>query len=112
MIAFTSRYTADIKNLYPPFFSLCVINTMASFHLLGYSYFVDGISINNDPFWGYFGISQDGSFTQFMYMSLLLSLGLFISSVFITKLYEPVIPAAVANIEPILNTYFLELMYV
>ena len=47
-----------------------------------------------------------------MYMSLLISLGLFISSVFITKLYEPVIPAAVANIEPILNTYFLELLYV
>ena len=63
MIAFNSRFPADIKNLYPPFFSLCVINTMASFHLLGYSYFVDGISINNDPFWGYFGISQDGSFT-------------------------------------------------
>jgi hypothetical protein len=33
------------------------INLMASINVGLYSYFVDGISLNNDPFWGYFGLS-------------------------------------------------------
>ena len=34
-------------------------------------------------------------------MSFILSLGLFMSSIFITKLFEPVIPASSALFEPI-----------
>jgi hypothetical protein len=45
-------------------------------------------------------------------MSLLLSLGLFSSSVFITRLYEPVIPACSANLELMLNIFWLNALKV
>ena len=73
------------------------------------AYFLNGCSLSLDTYWGYFGIITEGNVTNYMYliykinryMAFILSLGLFTSNIFITKLYEPVVPASSALFEPI-----------
>ncbi len=51
-----SKYTMDIKNIYPPFLSMFIISNLLCFKIAVYSYFFDGCSWSIDKKWGFFGI--------------------------------------------------------
>lgn len=64
------------------------------------SYFLHGMSFIDSTFWGWFELFSSTHFSGFFYMSIILSLGNYISTLFISKLYEPIIPAISACFEP------------
>lgn len=76
--------------------------------MLMVSYFIDGTQIDFDSRWGWFGLFGNGKFMGFFYMSTMLSLGVFISSILISKLFEPIVPATSALFEPILTSILCE----
>lgn len=70
--------------------------------MLMVSYFIGGTELDFNTRYGWFGLFENGKFIGFFYMSTMLSLGVFISSILISKLFEPIIPASTALFEPII----------
>jgi hypothetical protein len=89
-----SKFTSDLKNYYPPFLSMLLVNIFNCIHMAFSCYFVNGSSFDFDSFFGIWSLFSQLHFSGFMYMAIILSLGQIISLVMITRLFpDPIIPA-------------------
>jgi hypothetical protein len=89
-----SVYTEDMKKYYPPFLSMLLVNTMVWINMMFSTYFFNGASFDYDPFWGIFSIVSQQHFAAFMYMAIILCMGLVISFVMISNLFpNAIIPS-------------------
>lgn len=89
-----SVYTADLKNHYPPYLSMLLVNSMVCINMMFSSYFFNGATFDYDPFWGIYSILSQKHFAAFMYMAIILCMGLVISFVMISNLFpDPIIPS-------------------
>jgi hypothetical protein len=73
------------------------------------TYFFNGLTFDTDPRFGWFSIFSQVHFAGFMYMSIVLCFGMFISFVLISKLFsDPILPALAMTLDPIIATILLE----
>lgn len=57
-------------------------------------YFFNGATFDFDSKWGVFALFTNAHFTNFLYMSFVLSMGTFISFVMVSKIFpDPIVPA-------------------
>lgn len=105
-----SKYTSDLRNYYPPFLSMLLVNSFNSMNLCASSFFFNGATFNFEPFWGVFSIFTQAHFAGFMYMAILLSLGQMISIVMISRMFpDPIIPALAMTLEPVFSSFIVQL---
>jgi hypothetical protein len=106
-----SRYNADLKEHYPPYLSMLLANIFVCLTMCLSTYFFNGATFDLDSFWGIWAIFSERHFGGFMYMSIILGLGLFLSLVMMTKLFDdPITPAVGMLFEPIISTILLDLV--
>lgn len=105
-----SVFTSDLKNHYPPYLSMLLVNSMVCINMMFTTYFFNGATFDYDTFWGIFSIVSQKHFAAFMYMAIILCMGLVISFVMISNLFpDPIIPSLAMAFEPALATLFLYL---
>lgn len=104
-----SKYTSDLRNYYPPFLSMFIVNIMICILMCFSSFFLQGCSFELDSFWGIWSLFSNLHFTGFMYMAIILSLGQLISIFMITRMFpDPIIPALAMTLEPFIATLILD----
>lgn len=79
--------TADMKNYYPPFLSMFLVNTLVMINMAFSAYFFNGATWDYDEAFGVFGIFSQIHFAGFMYMAIILCMGMLISFLMISKLF-------------------------
>lgn len=105
-----SKFTSDLRNYYPPFLSMLLVNIFNVVNLVLISFFFNGTSFDFDPFWGIFSVFTDTHFISFLYMAIVLAFGQMVSVVLVTKMFpDPIIPALAMTMEPFLACFFLDL---
>lgn len=106
-----SKYTSDLKNYYPPFLSMLIVNTSNCILMAFSCYFINGCDFNFDSFFGIWSLFSNLHFTGFMFMAIMLSLGQMISIFMITRMFpDPIIPALAMTLEPFVATFILDLV--
>ena len=106
----SSQYTSDLKNYYPPFLSMLLVNTFNCIHMGLSSFFFQGCSFDFNSFFGIWSLFTDQHFAGFMYMAIILSLGQIISLVMVTRMFpDPIVPALAMTLEPFIATLILDL---
>lgn len=106
-----SRYNADLKDHYPPYLSMLLVNIFVCINMCFSTYFFNGATFDLHSFYGVWAIFSELHFGGFMYMSIILGLGLFLSLVMMTKLFEdPITPAIGMLFEPIISTILLNIV--
>jgi hypothetical protein len=94
MMSQFSKYTSDLRNYYPPFLLMLLVNVFNVINITLISFFFNGASFDFDPFWGIFSVFTDTHFISFMYMAIVLAFGQMVSVVLVTKMFpDPIIPA-------------------
>jgi hypothetical protein len=104
-----SRYTSDMKSHYPPYLSMLLVNFFMCVNMAFSTYFFNGLTFDWHPRFGWFSIFSQEHFAGFMYMSIVLCFGMFVSFVLISKLFsDPILPALAMTLEPVVATILLE----
>jgi hypothetical protein len=104
-----SRYTSDMKSHYPPYLSMLLVNFFMCVNMAFSTYFFNGLTFDTDPQFGFFSIFSQVHFAGFMYMSIVLCFGMFVSYVLISKLFsDPILPALAMTLDPIIGTILLQ----
>jgi len=104
-----SRYTSDLKSHYPPYLSMFLVNIFMMINMAFSTYFFNGLTFDTDPRFGFFSIFSQAHFAGFLYMSIVLCFGMFVSSILISKLFsDPILPALAMTLDPVLATILLE----
>lgn len=89
-----SVYTSDLKNHYPPYLSMLIVNSLVCINMMFSTYFFNGLTFDYNPFWGFLSIFSQQHFAAFMYMAIILCMGLVISFVMISNLFpDTIIPS-------------------
>jgi hypothetical protein len=89
-----SAMAADLKSYYPPFLSMFLVNISVSFHVGLSAYLINGATFDRDTNFGMFGLLTQYHFVQFLYMAIILCLGMLVSFTAIARLFtSPIIPA-------------------
>ncbi|CAD8092366.1 unnamed protein product [Paramecium primaurelia] len=109
ILAELSKANQDLRSVFPPFLANFCVAFFVCLNMCMVSFFMDGTSINFDSRWGWFGLFQNGKFMGFFYMSTMLSIGVFISSILISKLFEPIVPATAALFEPVITAILCDI---
>jgi hypothetical protein len=110
MMSQFSKYTSDLRNYYPPFLSIFLVNLFNVFHLCLIVYFFNGGSFDFESYWGIFSIFTDEHFVSFMYMAIVLSFGQIISVFLVTRMFpDPIIPALALTLEPFIASFIVQL---
>lgn len=100
-----SKFTSDIKEYYPPYLLLFLSNLFTCIFMVFSGYFFNGATFDFNSQWGVFALFSDAHFTNFLYMSIVLTMGTFISFVMVAKIFtDPVVPAIAMTLEPIFST--------
>ena len=103
--------TSDLKNYYPPYLSMTLVNIIICFNMALSAYFFNGATFDFESRYGVFSIISDFHFAGFFYMAIVLCMGLFLSFAMVSKLFpEPIIPALAMVFEPIISTFILNLV--
>jgi hypothetical protein len=110
MMAEFSKYTSDLRNYYPPFLSMFIVNTFNVINLSLIAFFFNGSSFDLQPFWGFFSIFTDEHFASFMYMAVILTCGQMVTVFLVVRMFpDPIIPALALTLDPFLASYFVQL---
>ena len=89
-----SILTADLKNHYPPFLSMFIVNFFIAINMTISAYYFNGATFDFESNYGIFSLLSQKHFAGFLYMSIILCMGLIISSVMISKLFpDPIVPS-------------------
>ena len=105
------KYTADLKEYYPPYLSMFLNNCFTCIFVIFSAFFFNGASFDFDSKWGIFALFSDEHFGAFLYMSILLCMGVFISFVMVSKMFpDPIVPALAMTLEPIISTVLFHLV--
>ncbi|KAL4479184.1 hypothetical protein ABPG72_009014 [Tetrahymena utriculariae] len=105
-----SKHQAESRQIYPQFLSMTLVFLFTSINMTMSSYFFAGNYLFNDQFWGWLGIFNSEEFSGFLFMTIILGMGNFITNVLINKLFEPIVPATISLFEPIFSTIILQLV--
>ena len=90
---------------------MCIVSFLNSINMTLSSYFFSGTDVmTSGSFWGWAGLFSSDQFSTYFFMSIVLSLGTFLSMPLISKLFEPLFPAIAASFEPILSTIFVHMI--
>lgn len=88
-----SVINADLKTHYPPFLSMLLVNFFICLNMSFVAYFLNGATFDLESRYGIFSIFTQKHFAGFMYMAIILCMGLVISFVMISKLFpDPLVP--------------------
>lgn len=79
----------NTNSYYPPHLRAFMVNMVVCMNMTMSSYFFSGSDVFSSTFWGWFGLFSSVNFSGFLYMSIILGLGSFLSALFIGKLFEP-----------------------
>ena len=110
MLSFISKNNPDPKSYMPPYLSMLITHFFVCVNMSLSAFFFNGATFDMHPNFGVFAIFSQQHFTGFLYMSIILGLGLFLSSVMIARIFdEKLIPALVMIFDPIICTLFLRL---
>lgn len=102
--------TADLKTYYPPFLSMLLVNFFICVNMSFVAYFFNGASFDFESRYGVLSLFTQKHFAGFMYMAIILCMGLVISFVMISKLFpNPVVPGLAMTLEPPISTFFLQI---
>jgi hypothetical protein len=108
-----SQYTADMKSHYPPYISMMLVNVFMCINMMFSTYFFNGATFDYHGSYGIFSIFTQEHFGSFLYMSIILCFGMFISFVLISKLFQdPIIPALAMTLDPILASFLVQVFNV
>lgn len=100
-----SKQTSDLKEYYPPYLSMFLNNLFTCIFVIFSAFFFNGITFDFDTQWGVFALFTDSHFSNFLYMSILLGMGVFISFVMVSRMFpDPIVPALAMTLEPIIST--------
>ena len=100
-----SKQTSDLKEYYPPYLSMFLNNLFTCIFVIFSAFFFIGITFDFDTQWGVFALFTDSHFSNFLYMSILLGMGVFISFVMVSRMFpDPIVPALAMTLEPIIST--------
>ena len=88
VMSIVSRTNRDPKSYLPSYLSVMISNIGVSLNMALSAYFFNGATFDMHPVYGIFSIFSEKHFTGFLYMSIILGLGLFLSSVMITKIFD------------------------
>ncbi|KAL4432765.1 hypothetical protein ABPG74_011586 [Tetrahymena malaccensis] len=105
-----SKHQAESRQIYPQFLSMTLVFFFTSVNMTMSSYFFAGNYLFNDQFWGWLGIFNSEEFSGFLFTTVILGMGNFITNVLINKLFEPIVPATISLFEPIFSTIILQLV--
>ncbi len=86
---------------------MCIVSFLNTIIMTLSSYFFSGTDVVVGTWWGWTGLFSSEQFSTYLFMSIILSLGTFISFFLITLLFEPMFPAIASSFEPILATLFV-----
>jgi hypothetical protein len=90
-----------------------IVNILVSFHVGLSAYFFNGATLDLNTNFGVWAIFTSSHFTGFLYMAVILTVGMLISFTMISKLFtDPIIPALAMTLEPFIATFFLNLVSV
>lgn len=99
-----------MKNYFPPFLSMFLINCFNVFHLSMVSFFCNGATFTAESFWGIFSLINDEHFVSFMYMAIVLAFGQIVSVVLVTRMFpDPIIPALALTLDPFIASFIVQL---
>jgi hypothetical protein len=105
-----SAHTSNLKKVFPPYLSMALVNITICITMSFTSYFFLGATFNSDPIYGVFNIFSQEHFSTFLYLSVILCLGVIISFVMLTRLFpDPIIPALGMTFDSFFAACFLEL---
>lgn len=89
-----SKQTSDLKEYYPPYLSMFLSNIFTCIFVIFSAYYFNGATFDFNSKWGVFALFTYEHFTNFLYMSILLGMGVFISFVMVSKMFpDPIVPA-------------------
>lgn len=71
---------------------MALVFAFTSINMTMSSYFFAGSYLIHDSFWGWLGLFSSEQFSGFLFMSITLGMGNFVTNVLINKLFEPIIP--------------------
>lgn len=104
-----SVLTAELKSYYPPFLGMFLANFFICINMTFSAYFFNGATFDFEPHFGVFSIFSQKHFAGFLYMSIILCMGLIISSMMISKMFPtPVVPSLAMTLEPCISTVFIQ----
>ena len=105
-----SVYTSDLKNHYPPYLSMIMVNSLVCINMTFSAYFFNGATFDFDSTYGVFSVFSNQHFAGFLYMSIMLCMGLVLSFLLISKLFpNPIVPSLAMTFEPGMSTLILEM---
>lgn len=100
-----SVYTNDLKNHYPPYLSMLIVNSLVCLNMMLSTYFFNGATFDYHSSYGILSIFSQQHFAAFMYMAIILCMGMVISFVMISNLFpDPIIPSLAMTYEPAIST--------
>jgi len=91
-----SKFTSDIKEYYPPFLSLFLNNFFTCIFMAFSGYFFNGATFDFNSQWGVFALFTSAHFTNFLFMSIVLTMGTFNSFILVTKIFNDSAVLAIA----------------
>lgn len=105
-----SLSTNDLKKHYPPYLSMLLVNSLVCLNMMLSTYFFNGATFDYDSFYGILSIFSQKHFAAFMYMAIILCMGLIISFVMISNLFpDPIIPSLAMTFDPAISTLLVYL---
>ncbi|CAD8114942.1 unnamed protein product [Paramecium sonneborni] len=106
LLARCSEFNKRVRSSFPLYLSNYFIAIFVSFNIFIVAYFVDGISLDNNPNFGFFGLFTNQKFIEFFYTSLIIIIGIYICSVMTIKLFDPLILSIFNLLEPLISSIF------
>lgn len=88
VMAMTYKYTTTLSKDYPSYLGMFVVNFMISILLFVASFFMHGVSFDNDEGYGIFGVFTGEHFSTFFQMSVFIGFGMLWSYAMISKLFS------------------------
>ena len=106
-----SKQTSDLKSYYPPYLSMFLNNVFTCVIVIFSAFFFNGTTFDFNTSWGVFALFTHAHFSNFLYMSIVLGMGVFISSVMVSKMFpDPIVPALAMTLEPIISTILFQMV--
>ncbi|KRX06184.1 hypothetical protein PPERSA_06066 [Pseudocohnilembus persalinus] len=108
-----AKNNAEVNQIYPPHLRMFLTFFFNSINLSLSSYFFSGSDLSNQnesekpDFWGWTALFSSHQFSGFFFMSIIVGLGSFVSSMYIGKAFQPLDIQTAMSFEPVFATLFV-----
>lgn len=87
---------------------MLITNLLVSVYMFLSAFFFNGVTFDFDSFWGIFAILEQKHFVAFMYMGIILCLGVILSFVMVSNLFpDTIVPSLAMTFEPTISSAFV-----